>query len=181
MTLSQMWGAAAGGLCLALSLTGPATGQESFLSPEAEVLARQGLKAQVAGLRAEVEALVGDGSGEVDVPRVQQDLAIIAAILGAFPHLFGEGTSPDALAAAGSQVTTDAQPAIWDDEESFAAFADSIHTLALEAAVESDPAALHGATMALWDGCTSCHETYLNYTMDLGGGDVGDLDFLNDF
>ncbi|WP_373355517.1 cytochrome c [Pseudoroseicyclus sp. CXY001] len=182
MTLFLDRRAAAGALCLMLAATNPAIGQESLLSPDAEVLARQGLKAQVASLRAEIEGLVGDGTGEVDVARVQQDLTLIAAILGAFPHLFGEGTSQEALAAAGSAVTTDAQPAIFEDLESFAAFAASVQGTAEVAAAESDPAALHAATLALWDSCTACHDTYLAYEMDLGGGgDVGNLDFLNDF
>ncbi|MGZ9808881.1 cytochrome c [Pseudoroseicyclus sp. H15] len=180
MTLQHVLRAAAAGLCLSLA-AGAAAAQEVMLSPDAEVLARQGLKAQVATLRTEIEEMVGDGTGEVDVARVQQDLGIIAAILAAFPHLFDEGTSADALAAAGSMVTTDAQQAVFDDLESFTAFADSVHALAIEAAAQTDAAGLHGATMALWEGCTGCHDTYLNYTMDLGGGDTGNLDFLNDF
>src|SRR5690606_33378631 len=122
----------------------------------------QGLKIQVAEMRAGIEAAVADGNAE-SFESLAADFATIAAIVEAFPHLFPADTSPAAIEAAGLDVATDASPAIWDDFAAFAAMAQSVAASARAASEAPDFEALATASTQVWASCTACHDAYLVY------------------
>lgn len=147
--------------------------------PSAIVEARQGLKAQVAVMRSEIELAV-EFSEEDAFEYLRGNLGAIAASVEAFPYLFPSTTSPDALSAAGSGVSTSASAAIWDDFEAFEGFAQSVAQMARQASEAESFAQLAEASATLWGNCTACHDAYLVYDPFAAMGDM-DLDFDSPF
>lgn len=169
----------AGAGSLALGQEEPAAGPlAGSYDPADLVEARRALKSQVYAMQQEIEFGVEDGA-EDQLANYSQDLLAIAATLEAFPYLFPQSTSPDALAAAGSQADTDAAPAIWEDFPAFFDRAEEVAALAREAAAVETFEAVAEASSAVWTACTSCHDDYLNYEMDLNFGGESGLDLDN--
>jgi len=154
--------AAAGILSTGLMAQDAAEAPPSAFAPANTVAARQGLKIQVADMRAGIEAAVANGDSE-SFESLAADFATIAAIVEAFPHLFPADTNPDAITAAGLDVSTDASPAIWDDFAAFAAMAKSVAATARAASEAPDFESLAAASTGVWAACTSCHDAYLVY------------------
>jgi len=126
------------------------------------VEARQGLMTQIDTLILQLEELVAGGN-EDDALRASEVGGMLASAFRAFPHLFPEITSSENLTAAGIDTVTSADPAIWEDFDSFYAMA---HTAAdrADAVFEAETIADIGPLAEqLRDSCEECHAQFLHY------------------
>ena len=171
--------AALGILSTGLMAQDAAEAPPAAFAPAETVAARQGLKAQVALMRAGIETAVAEGNSE-SFELLAADFATIAAIVEAFPHLFPADTNPDAIATAGLDVATDASPAIWDDFGAFAAMAQNVAAAARAASEAPDFQTLAAASTEVWAACTACHDAYLVYD-PFAGMEGMDLEFDSPF
>lgn len=153
------------GLVLSSSvLTMPLRGQEAADASELAdiVAARKGLMQQIDVLMAEIEFTIAE-PGEDAALRASQLAGLLSPAFRAFPHLFPDASSTEALTAAGIEVQTSAAPAIWEDFETF-------HTMAQTARERAD-AIFTAQTLdeigplaeELRQSCEACHAQFLFY------------------
>jgi cytochrome c556 len=119
-----------------LVVAAPAAAQD--IAPADYVAARQAQMAAMQALAYHVE-LEAEGADDLTVFRLTEEAGAIAALLGAVPMLFPEGTVPDDLP---EDVVSMASPAIWEDPDGFRVAAATALEAAEALAAAPDAAAL---------------------------------------
>ena len=115
----------------------------------------QGRQALMAYIGSNMRSLSGMARGdqEYNAEYVRAVGQAIAAISAALPHLFPEGTGKDA-------GRTEADQAIFDDPNGFAAVAAQLGDAARAVSASADSGAFAEAFPALAGTCRTCHSVY---------------------
>ncbi len=158
MALAMACCLAVGGIAQGAALAvGQGAGWTGATDPKAVIKARQELMEHIELLMEPIDTITVRPVG--DVARLHQNAEVIAAMLGAVPHLFPPTTNrydpkaalPETLALA----------PIWSDFPTFYRLADAAVDAAEAMARAEGTPALRAASLKLRGSCDACHALFL--------------------